>query len=148
MVDPIALPTWVFGREHVAVPFGHRDHPPRIHWAEGWENQQETLAFFHILYWLVVQSPSWKIWKSMGRIYPISEMENKTCLKPPTRSNQIQPVYHPMIGLKQLVIGAYSIDIWSAVRARNDVVFYEDSCCLHERMIILGVVDVSWNMTG
>ena len=33
--------------------------------------------------WLVVQQPSWKIWKSMGRMTS-HEMENKKCLKPPT----------------------------------------------------------------
>ena len=34
--------------------------------------------------WLVVYLPLWKIWKSMGRILPYM-MENKKCLKPPTR---------------------------------------------------------------
>ena len=34
--------------------------------------------------WLVVYLPLWKIWKSMGRIIPCI-MENKKCLKPPTR---------------------------------------------------------------
>jgi len=33
-------------------------------------------------WWL---KPSWKIWKSMGRIIPYI-MENKTCSKPPTRN--------------------------------------------------------------
>ena len=34
--------------------------------------------------WLVVNLPSWKIWKSMGRIIPYI-MENKQWSKPPTR---------------------------------------------------------------
>ena len=36
---------------------------------------------FH--FWLVVDLPLWKIWKSMGRIIPYI-MENKKCLKAPT----------------------------------------------------------------
>ena len=36
-----------------------------------------------IIIWLVVKQPSWKIWKSMGRMFPYM-MENKKCSKPPT----------------------------------------------------------------
>ena len=38
------------------------------------------------LYWLVVYLPSWKMMEFVnGKGYPIYEMENKTCSKPPTK---------------------------------------------------------------
>ena len=42
--------------------------------------------------WLVVNLPSWKIWKSMGRIIPYI-MENKKWSKPPTRYIYIYTYY-------------------------------------------------------
>jgi len=45
---------------------------------------------------------------SMEKIIPYMKWKIKAMFQ---TTNQIQPVYHPMIGLKQLVIGAYSIDI-------------------------------------
>ena len=46
--------------------------------------------------WLVVKQPSWKIWKSMGRIIPHIIMENKTCSKPPTRISRDSETRTPM----------------------------------------------------
>ena len=40
----------------------------------------------NMMSWLVVYLPLWKIWvRQWEGLYPIYEMENKTCLKPPIR---------------------------------------------------------------
>ena len=53
-------------------------------WAIRYENQLGSLSSLKNDDWLVVQKPSWTIWKSMRRM--TSHIWNgKTCLKPPTR---------------------------------------------------------------
>jgi hypothetical protein len=61
-------------------------------WEYLWENMGRSWIF-----WLVVDLPLWKIWKSMGRIIPYI-MENKKCLKPPTRLRYTQCFFKTQVG--------------------------------------------------
>ena len=58
---------------HTQPPLGgYQDHG----WGRGTRNLEHS-------YWLVVDLPLWKIWKSVGMIIP-NIWKNKKCSKPPT----------------------------------------------------------------
>ena len=69
----------------------------------GWLSPDKALLGFEMVFWLVVYQPLWKIWVCEWEgWHPIYEIENKTCLKPPTSFSKfriipyiIENIYQP-----------------------------------------------------